>query len=355
MRRTQAALLLATLVLASVPMLVGAQSAAVDTTQTQSAQAPATDIVAPQGEPRIDKPPRDPEFGVSTRRVGLQRRVAMYQWVREGDGYGKQWREARVDSSGFAPGHENPRTIPLPQREWHASVSLDGKPLADELIETLGQWHGFRPGFTELPGNMSATFQPEGDGLGSADNPLSPKIGDLRITWRALQLPPLADRLILDHGVWTLATADARVAHQGPVAPTIQEHATMTPKITLLFAALHALLLVALSVPIFLHRLRNQVGVGDGGNADFARRIRVHANFIEYVPLALLLLLLLELGGLAASWLYAFGAALLLARILHAIGLSRSGGKSFGRLWGTSLTWLDLLAMAGAGLWLVLR
>ncbi len=45
---------------------------------------------------------------------------------------------------------------------------------------------------------------------------------------------------------------------------------------------------------------------------------------------------------------------LLLARVLHAAGLSRSGGYSFGRFWGTALTWLVLLLMALAGGWLAL-
>src|SRR3546814_4944058 len=56
---------------------------------------------------------------------------------------------------------------------------------------------------------MSATFQPEGDGLGSAENPLAPEVGDLRITWRDFKLPPLADRLELRDGKWTLRETTA--------------------------------------------------------------------------------------------------------------------------------------------------
>ena len=74
-------------------------------------------------------------------------------------------------------------------------VSIDGKPVAPEVIGRLGQWRGFRPNFSALPGNLAATFQPEGDGLGSAENPLDPQVGDLRIDWRELTLPPLADKV----------------------------------------------------------------------------------------------------------------------------------------------------------------
>ena len=81
----------------------------------------------------------------------------------------------------------------------------------------------------------------------------------------------------------------------------------------------------------------------------------MHGNFVEYVPFALLLLGLHELCGLPSAWLLAYGTALLLARLLHAFGLSRSGGYSIGRFTGTALTWLLLLGMALAGLWLALR
>ena len=125
------------------------------------------------------------------------------------------------------------------------------------------------------------------------------------------------------------------------------------PKITLLFTALHVLLLLCLLVPISRHRYRLRIGIGDGGDAALQRKIRVHANFIESAPLALLMLGLLEMSGLAPAWLWSLGTALLLGRVMHAIGFSRRSGYSFGRFYGTALTWAALLAMALAGLWLL--
>ena len=119
------------------------------------------------------------------------------------------------------------------------------------------------------------------------------------------------------------------------------------PKVTLLFAALHVLLMLALAVPIARHRHAHKVGLGDGGDKLLARKIRVHGNFTEYVPL--------EACGLAAAAVWGFGGVLLLGRLLHAAGLSGSGGYSKGRFWGTALTWLSLLLMALAGLWIGLR
>ncbi len=121
------------------------------------------------------------------------------------------------------------------------------------------------------------------------------------------------------------------------------------PKITLLFASLHILLMLVLAIRVVGHRRALKIGIGDGGDTRLARKVRAHANFIEYVPLALLMLALLELGGLGAMWLWTLGGTLLLARVLHAAGLSRHAGYSFGRFWGTVLTWLALLAMSGMG------
>jgi uncharacterized membrane protein YecN with MAPEG domain len=127
------------------------------------------------------------------------------------------------------------------------------------------------------------------------------------------------------------------------------------PTITLLFVSLHVLLMLLLLARISRHRHGQRIGLGDGGDAVLNRKIRVHGNFVEHAPIALLLLGLLESSGLPAAWLWGFGTALLLGRIMHAIGLSASGGYSIGRFWGTALTWLVLLAMAIAGVWLALR
>jgi uncharacterized membrane protein YecN with MAPEG domain len=123
------------------------------------------------------------------------------------------------------------------------------------------------------------------------------------------------------------------------------------PRIALLFACLHALLYLLLSLRVVLHRRSARIGVGTGGDPALTRKVRVHANFAEYVPLALLMLALLELVGSPARLLWIFGAALLLGRVLHAWGLGGSAGASAGRLWGTALTWAVLLAMAVAGLY----
>lgn len=170
----------------------------------------------PEGVPKPGAVLRDDEFGVSTRQFGLEREVEMYQWRAGRDGYQAVWNSARIDSSQFAPGHENPAAIALESRRWWAEgATLDGHPLDPQVLRVLGTWQRFRPNFSRLPANLAASFQPEGDGLGSSENPLAPRVGDLRVHWRELVLPTLAGKTQLRDGVWTV-TAEAAIARPGP-------------------------------------------------------------------------------------------------------------------------------------------
>ena len=159
--------------------------------------------LAPLDAPQPDRTVRDPEFGVVARHLGLERQVEMLQWQATPGGYAKTWSAQAIDSSGYAPGHQNPGALPLRTRRWVAkSVNIAGKPVDPQVIRAFAEWRDFRPSFAALPGNLAATFQPEGDGLGSAENPLDPQIGDLRIRWRDLVLPLLDGKIALRNGRW---------------------------------------------------------------------------------------------------------------------------------------------------------
>jgi len=121
--------------------------------------------------------------------------------------------------------------------------------------------------------------------------------------------------------------------------------------ITGIYAALSVLLVLALAARISQKRHGAHIGIGDGGDRDMTLRIRAHANALENLPLALLLLLLLDLDQLATSWLHVFGITLVLGRVMHAVGLSRTAGYSFGRFVGTILTWGVMAVMAVLLLW----
>jgi uncharacterized membrane protein YecN with MAPEG domain len=124
----------------------------------------------------------------------------------------------------------------------------------------------------------------------------------------------------------------------------------MSIEITALYASLLAILYIILGYRVAQRRIRFKVGLGTGQNAELERAIRIHGNFGEYVPFALLLLGLFEAGGGPGWAVHAGGAVLLLARVLHAVGLTGSSGRSPGRFAGVVATWLIMLALAAGNL-----
>lgn len=116
--------------------------------------------------------------------------------------------------------------------------------------------------------------------------------------------------------------------------------------ITPLYAAILALLVVGLTLRVVWLRRQFQVGIGTGQERELAKAIRAHGNAAETIPLALVLMLLVELGPAPAVALHSAGAALVIGRCAHAFGLSRHAGTSPGRVIGMVLTLLVVLFLA---------
>jgi hypothetical protein len=115
----------------------------------------------------------------------------------------------------------------------------------------------------------------------------------------------------------------------------------------LITAGLLALLLLFLSAFVIAGRVKFKIDLGDGGNEQMRQRMRAQANFVEYVPIALILLMLMETAAIGPGWLaWATGATLVVARVWHAQGLLSSPGRSVGRFIGTNLTGLVILVGA---------
>lgn len=92
-------------------------------------------------------------------------------------------------------------------------------------------------------------------------------------------------------------------------------------QITALYAGILAIILVFLSVRVIRGRLSGRVSLGEGGGA-LSTLIRAHGNFIEYVPMALIVMGLLESRGTAGWVLHVLGIVLVVARIAHPFGLT---------------------------------
>lgn len=125
----------------------------------------------------------------------------------------------------------------------------------------------------------------------------------------------------------------------------------MSPTITALYAGLLGIFYIGLAGSVVAGRRRARIGLGTGGDTALERAVRVHANFSEYAPLFLLLLLIVELNGAAPGLLHGAGTIFLVARIGHALGLASSSGTSAGRLWGSAASWLAILVLGWTALW----
>lgn len=113
--------------------------------------------------------------------------------------------------------------------------------------------------------------------------------------------------------------------------------------VTVLYAALLGMLLIMLSWGVSKVRLREHISLGAGDVSDLESAIRAHGNFIEYVPFALILLMLAE-STAAQTWLlHSLGGSLLAGRLLHAYGITRARSTNNYRKYGTILTWLMIL------------
>ncbi len=118
-------------------------------------------------------------------------------------------------------------------------------------------------------------------------------------------------------------------------------------------AGLLGLLGVALLSNVGRLRGKTRIFIGDGGNTELITAMRVQANFVENVPLALILIWLAS-ATYGPTTIAALSVGLVVARVLHAAGML--GYLPFGRTAGASITLLVLVvssiwvALAGLGI-----
>lgn len=94
--------------------------------------------------------------------------------------------------------------------------------------------------------------------------------------------------------------------------------------ITILYAGLLGLLYIGLTLYVVRGRWAYKIGLGDGGNPQMLSRIRIHGNFAEFVPFALLLLFMTDYVQYNPLLIHLLGITLVLARVFHATGLLKS-------------------------------
>jgi uncharacterized membrane protein YecN with MAPEG domain len=123
------------------------------------------------------------------------------------------------------------------------------------------------------------------------------------------------------------------------------------PAITALYAGL--LGLVAIAIAMVIARVRGSTGisVGDGGNLELIAAMRRHANFIEFVPMTLILIGLLELNGVGSTAIHVMGGTLFVSRVSHAIGYGTNESLQVFRAIGAMGS---TLLLAVASIWAII-
>ena len=95
----------------------------------------------------------------------------------------------------------------------------------------------------------------------------------------------------------------------------------MTFATTPLYALPLALIYLVLWFRVSSVRSATGISFGDGGNAQLLQRVRQHGNFVDWVPMVLILMILAEGMGAPALYLHISGVLLLLGRVAHPFGL----------------------------------
>ncbi|MDB5429766.1 MAG: hypothetical protein JWP35_882 [Caulobacter sp.] len=115
-----------------------------------------------------------------------------------------------------------------------------------------------------------------------------------------------------------------------------------------LWVGLHVLILLVLSALVVRLRQKHKVALGDEGIPELARAIRAFGNASEYIPAGLAAMIVLALVEPLPLPVHIVGMTLFVGRVVHAIGLSTSGGASVARAAGILLTWVAYIFAVAA-------
>jgi len=105
-----------------------------------------------------------------------------------------------------------------------------------------------------------------------------------------------------------------------------------------IYIAITATIFLVLAVRVIMYRRRKKISLGDDGDKGLLKRMRAHANLVEYAPLALIMLAALEMNGAPKALIHVLGLTFVIGRILHAYGFSASPPKMNLRILGMVLT-----------------
>ena len=113
--------------------------------------------------------------------------------------------------------------------------------------------------------------------------------------------------------------------------------------VSALYVVLGAIFIIKFSLDVVRLRRQYRISIGDGGVSDLQLAIRIHGNAVENIPIAVMLLVMMEMNGADIVLLHLLGILFFLGRLMHFQGLrSRT---LFWRRNGMLLTLLSLFGM----------
>ena len=121
--------------------------------------------------------------------------------------------------------------------------------------------------------------------------------------------------------------------------------------ITPIYIALLGLLFIPFTLRVGLCRVKTNIFIGTGNDPELLRRTRGQGNFVETVPMALLLLVAMELVGAKDAWLHGLGIPLVIGRICHYLAITELAPKAL-RPIGMSATMITILV---SSLWILIN
>ncbi len=161
-------------------------------------------LIHVQGMAATSETLNDDQFGVAVNALHLEREVEIYQWQERTStstdsqvggsertettySYETTWRSNLIDSTDFreSAGHQNPTSMPFEaQSSTAVDVSLGAFQLTPNLVDSI---RDFQPLNVEsVPSGISNAQLNQG-GLYIGENPQSPQVGDMRITFRYVE------------------------------------------------------------------------------------------------------------------------------------------------------------------------
>ncbi len=125
----------------------------------------------------------------------------------------------------------------------------------------------------------------------------------------------------------------------------------MNLEITSVYVVPLAVLMIVLWMSVTKTRAAMGVSIGNNGDTVLHEKIRRHGNFIEWVSVVILMMMIAEIRGANGTALHVAGILLVIGRAVHPFGLRHDNPNHVLRIIGNTGSLLALVIATGANVW----